>query len=58
MFGLDGGHFAEKIYLIDFGLACFYRDRLSKVTIPCRMNQKFIGTPHFASLSAHIGTST
>jgi hypothetical protein len=58
MFGFDDGHSAEKIHLIDFGLACFYRDLLSIVTIPSKMNQKFMGTPNFASLSAHIGTRT
>jgi serine/threonine protein kinase len=60
MFGQDdcNGHSAEEIYLIDFGLACFYRDLLSVVTIPSEMNQKFMGTPNFASLSAHIGTRT
>ncbi|EGR32425.1 protein kinase domain protein [Ichthyophthirius multifiliis] len=44
----------EKIFLLDFGLAKFYRDK-QKVHIPYVNKKGMIGTARFASINAHNG---
>jgi len=43
------------IYLIDYGLAKYYRDPISKVHIPFRDNHGMTGTLWYASINSHLG---
>jgi len=56
LFGI--GSQAERMSLIDYGFARYYRDPLSLVHRPLEENRKFLGTVQYASLNAHIGFST
>jgi len=55
LFGIDGQD--ERVYLIDYGFARYYRDPLSLAHRPLEENQKFIGTEKYASVNAHFGHS-
>lgn len=44
-----------KVYLLDFGLAKYFRNMRSGLHIPLRSYKNFIGTPRYASISTHLG---
>ena len=46
---------ANKLYLIDYGLAKKYRDSRTRQHIPYREDKNLTGTPRYASLNAHLG---
>ena len=46
---------AADLYLIDFGIAKYFRDGLG-VHIPKAVAKKFCGTAEFTSLAAHNGS--
>lgn len=52
-FGCDGNE--DQIYLVDFGLAKEYIDSNSKLHIPFRVGQGFVGSPAFSSCNSHRG---
>jgi casein kinase 1 len=49
LFGHPDGNRAEKLHLIDFGLATYYRDPVSKQHRPLQDKQNMVGTVHYAS---------
>jgi len=49
------GKEADRVYIIDFGLAKKYRDRNHREHIPYREGKNMIGTARYASLGAHLG---
>lgn len=53
-FVVGSGENYIKVYVIDFGLAKYYRDNLGK-HIPMQDKKGMIGTARYASISAHIG---
>jgi hypothetical protein len=55
MFGV--GNQAERVSLIDYGFARYYREPLSLVHRPLEEDQNFLGTLKYASLNAHLGLS-
>lgn len=52
VFGLSNKNY---LYLVDFGLCKLYVDPKSKKQLPMTLGHPFVGTPYFASRSAHIG---
>lgn len=43
------------LYLVDFGLSKSYRDAITKKHLPFQDNKRFVGTPRYASINAHLG---
>ena len=58
IFGHPSGNRAEKLHLIDFGLAIYYRDPVSKRHRPLQEKQQMIGTVHYASSNLLQGINT
>jgi len=54
-FVIGTGSRLNVIYLIDFGLAKHYKDRLTGKHIPFKDNKQITGTIRFASINAHYG---
>lgn len=50
MVGVD-----NRIYLIDFGLAQYFRDPTTHVHIPLTTSNNLIGTVRFTSINSHLG---
>jgi hypothetical protein len=48
----QGGNWAEKLHLIDFGLATYYRDPVSQLHRPRRERQKMVGMVHYAAATS------
>ena len=49
------GRFSSRVYLIDFGLAKKYYDRLLRRHIEYREDKHLTGTARYASVNAHLG---
>ncbi|XP_036612870.1 casein kinase I-like [Trichosurus vulpecula] len=54
-FLMGTGRHANKLFLIDFGLAKKYRDTKTKQHIPYREDKNLTGTARYASINAHLG---
>ena len=50
------GKRGNQVNVIDFGHAKQYWDPETHCHIPFRENMEMIGTAHFASINAHLGT--
>eukprot|EP00928_Gymnodinium_smaydae_P099422 TRINITY_DN9476_c0_g2_i6.p1 TRINITY_DN9476_c0_g2~~TRINITY_DN9476_c0_g2_i6.p1 ORF type:complete len:326 (+),score=24.02 TRINITY_DN9476_c0_g2_i6:128-1105(+) len=46
---------SEQVYLVDFGLATPFLDTETKLHKKYKEGRKFVGTPRFASIGAHLG---
>ena len=49
------GKKADKLFMIDFGLARKYRDPRTGLHIPCKENKTLTGTARYASINSHLG---
>ncbi|XP_022771293.1 casein kinase 1-like protein 6 isoform X3 [Durio zibethinus] len=49
------GRKADKVYIIDYGLAKKYRDLQTHKHIPYRENKNLTGTARYASVNTHLG---
>lgn len=49
------GRNANKLYIIDYGLAKKYRDSRSRAHIQYREDKNLTGTARYASINAHLG---
>jgi serine/threonine protein kinase len=58
LFGHPDGNRANKLHLIDFGLAAYYRDPVSKLHRSLQEKQKMVGTMHYTSSNVLQGIST
>ncbi|ODN00907.1 Casein kinase I isoform delta [Orchesella cincta] len=54
-FVMGTGHNDNTLFIIDFGLAKEYLDKVTKRHIQMSRNDRFVGTLNFASLNAHHG---
>jgi len=54
-FVIGRGNHMNVIYLIDFGLAKQYKDKVTGAHIPFMDKNQIIGTIRFASINAHYG---
>lgn len=54
-FLMGRGHYANKCFIVDFGLAKKYRDERTLVHIQYRDKKHLTGTARYASINAHIG---
>lgn len=57
LFSHPDGDRAEKLHLIDFGLAGYYRDPISELHRPIQEGQKMVGAVHYASSNVLQGKS-
>ncbi|TFK72337.1 kinase-like protein [Pluteus cervinus] len=55
LFGL--GENSERVHLVDYGLAQYYRDPTTLLHRAMSTGLGFVGTGHYASRSAHLGLS-
>jgi len=49
------GKKADKLFMIDFGLARKYRDSRTNLHIPTKEDKTLTGTARYASINAHLG---
>lgn len=54
-FVVGTGKNANKVYLIDFGLAKRFRDASTGLHIPFKDHKSFTGTARYASINTHLG---
>jgi len=54
-FMIGTGELATSIFLLDFGLAKYYRDPKTKAHIPYKEGKSLTGTARYASISTHVG---
>eukprot|EP00732_Lithocolla_globosa_P002772 Lithocolla_globosa_v1_NODE_1941_length_2247_cov_21.336223.p1 type:complete len:354 gc:universal NODE_1941_length_2247_cov_21.336223:1100-39(-) len=54
-FLIGRGSTAPTVYLIDFGMAKFYRDSHTKQHIPYREKKSLTGTARYMSINTHLG---
>lgn len=54
-FTIGLGERKDIVYMIDFGLAKYYRDPKNKLHAPYRNNKSLIGTARYASINTHLG---
>jgi serine/threonine protein kinase len=54
-FMVGSGESATSIFLLDFGLAKYYRDPKTKVHIQYKEGKSLTGTARYASINTHVG---
>jgi serine/threonine protein kinase len=54
-FAVGRGSARNEVFVIDFGLAKRYKDPKTDKHIPSVKGKKFVGTPRYGSINAHMG---
>ncbi|KAL9538840.1 bifunctional choline kinase/ethanolamine kinase cki1 [Mucor bainieri] len=55
LIGRPGSAHENDVFLVDFGMAKFYRDKVTKQHIPYRERKSLSGTVRYMSINTHLG---
>lgn len=55
LIGRPGSAQENDVFLVDFGMAKFYRDKTTKQHIPYRERKSLSGTARYMSINTHLG---
>ena len=58
LIGQPGSTTENEVFLIDFGMAKVYRDRVTKQHNPYRERKSLSGTARYMSINTHLGRGT
>lgn len=53
--GRSGSASENEVFIVDFGMAKAYRDKVTKQHIPYRERKSLSGTARYMSINTHLG---
>lgn len=53
--GRSGSSSENEVFIVDFGMAKAYRDKVTKQHIPYRERKSLSGTARYMSINTHLG---